>query len=83
MKHIEILVTNDDGLNARGVKEAATLMRTYGNVTVVAPSEPQSGKSASISLENTLRLNLIESVPAEEGLGSLRVYSFTGTPVDL
>jgi len=82
MKHIEILVTNDDGLNARGVKEAATLMRTYGNVTVVAPSEPQSGKSASISLENTLRLNLIESVPAEEGLGSLRVYSFTGTPVD-
>ena len=38
MKLIEILVTNDDGLNARGVNEAAALMRTYGNVTVVAPS---------------------------------------------
>lgn len=82
MKLIEILVTNDDGLNARGVNEAAALMRTYGNVTVVAPSEPQSGKSSAISLENTLRLNLVETAPAAEGLGSLRIYSFTGTPVD-
>ena len=82
MKLIEILVTNDDGLDAKGVKEVAALMRTYGNVTVVAPSEPQSGKSAAISLENTLRLNLVESVSASEGRGSLRIYSFTGTPVD-
>ncbi len=82
MKKIEILVTNDDGLDAKGIVEVTALMRMYGNVTVVAPVEPQSGKSAAISLEQTLRMDLVKSAPAEEGLGSLRIYGFTGTPVD-
>ena len=48
----EILVTNDDGFMARGIRVLTQMLRSYGNVTVVAPHEPQSGKSVSLTLES-------------------------------
>ena len=82
----EILVTNDDGFFAPGINALAQMLREYGNVTVVAPSEVQSGASASFSMDRILRLRKVsEEGPSCEGgreLGSIRIFSFTGTPVD-
>lgn len=76
MSKLEILVTNDDGIKAPGIQRLARLMKEFGNVTVVAPKEPQSGKSTSFTMDNVLRL---EKISEED---SLRMFSFTGTPVD-
>ena len=83
MNHpIEILVVNDDGFRAKGIRVLMQMLREFGNVTVVAPYEAQSGKSTSLTLDRPLMLEKIEQEPAAEGLGSLRVYSLNGTPVD-
>ena len=81
-KNREILVTNDDGFRARGVQVLAQMLREYGNVTVVAPYEPQSGKSTSLTLDKPLLIEKLQQEAASGGLGSLRVYSLTGTPAD-
>lgn len=81
-KPLEILVTNDDGYQARGIHVLALMLRSYGNVTVVAPREPQSGKSVSLTLDKPLMIEQPETQPASETLGSLRVYTLTGTPAD-
>ena len=78
----EILVTNDDGFRARGIHVLAQMLREYGNVTVVAPYEPQSGKSVSLTLDKPLFIEKPVTEPAAEGLGSLRVYTLTATPAD-
>lgn len=82
----EILLTNDDGFFAPGINALAQLLREYGNVTMVAPSEVQSGASASFSMDRILRLRKTDEEDScvENGvrLGSIRKYTFTGTPVD-
>ena len=78
----EILVTNDDGFRARGIQALAEMLRSFGNVTVVAPYEPQSGKSVSLTLDRPLMIERPVQEPASAGKGSLRVYTLTGTPVD-
>ena len=75
-KKIDILITNDDSINAKGIHFLAKMMTQYGNVTVVAPAEPQSGKSAALSLATP---QYLKKVHYEDGL---RIYSFEGTPVD-
>lgn len=75
-KKIDILITNDDSINAKGINFLAKMMMQYGNVTVVGPSEPQSGKSAALSLATP---QYLKKVHEEDGL---RIYSFEGTPVD-
>jgi len=82
MKNINILITNDDGIEANGINVTAEVMREFGNVTVVAPAGPQSGMSAAISIMRQLRLKKIDESPATETLGSIRRFSFTGTPAD-
>ena len=52
---MEILVTNDDGINSPAISKLADVLKQYGNVTVVAPDRDQSGKGPSV----TLRLSLI------------------------
>ena len=81
-KTLEILVTNDDGCQARGIHALAGLLRDYGNVTVVAPHEPQSGKSASLTLDKPIMIDLLTKEKAEGAKGSLRVYRLGGTPAD-
>ena len=78
----EILVVNDDGFRAKGIHELAHLMREYGNVTVVAPYEPQSGKSVSLTLDKPLMIDEPVKKRATSKLGRLRVYTLTGTPAD-
>ena len=78
----EILITNDDGVNAKGIKEVAEFMRIYGNVTVVAPKDPQSAKSASLTMDKIMRLEKIKEEDQNVLLHKIRVYSFSGTPAD-
>lgn len=47
---MRILITNDDGYQAKGIKVLADLMKKYGEVTVIAPKHHQSGMSMAVSL---------------------------------
>ncbi|MCH7658393.1 MAG: 5'/3'-nucleotidase SurE [Bacteroidetes bacterium] len=71
-----ILVTNDDGVEAKGLKSLVEIVREFGKVVVVAPEESQSGMSHAITTKFPLR---VRTVKKEEGL---EIYSCSGTPVD-
>jgi 5'-nucleotidase len=71
-----ILITNDDGVKSKGIGALTDLMRPYGQVTVVAPFEAQSGMSAALTIGKPLRLTELKS---EE---DLKIYACSGTPAD-
>ena len=71
-----IFVTNDDGINAPGIRTLIDVMRGIGRVVVVAPDKPQSGTGHAITIQVPLRLKKINE---EEGYEE---YSCNGTPVD-
>ena len=71
-----ILVTNDDGVEAKGLRSLIEVVREFGKVIVVAPEESQSGMSHAITMKYPIR---IRKVKKEEGL---EIYSCSGTPVD-
>jgi 5'-nucleotidase len=71
-----ILITNDDGVYAKGLAELIEVLRLFGNIMVVAPDSPRSGMSHAITVDSPLRINKHQD---EEGL---LIYSCTGTPVD-
>lgn len=80
-KPMEILVTNDDGYNSKGIQFLANILKEYGNVTVIAPKEVQSGMSAALSIGRTIRLERISHQEFANG-HRLTIYALTGTPVD-
>ena len=47
---MRILITNDDGYQAKGIKVLAEIMKEFGEVTVIAPKTHQSGMSMAVSL---------------------------------
>ena len=47
---MKILVTNDDGYDAKGLLTLVGILRKYGEVTVVAPKRPQSGMSMAVTM---------------------------------
>jgi len=49
-----ILVTNDDGITAPGIRSLIRVMNTLGEVVVVAPDSPQSAMGHAITINNTL-----------------------------
>ncbi|MFP4060494.1 MAG: 5'/3'-nucleotidase SurE [Bacteroidota bacterium] len=71
-----ILVTNDDGMNAKGLSALTEVCMDFGKVYVVAPEEGQSGMSHAITVKVPLRLNKVKSSE------NLTLYSCNGTPVD-
>lgn len=71
-----ILVTNDDGITAPGIRKLVEIMNEIGEVVVVAPNSPQSGKGHAITINSTLSL---EEIHLE---GNQRDFSLSGTPVD-
>jgi 5'-nucleotidase len=71
-----ILITNDDGVEAKGLQSLIETIRRLGTVVVVAPADPQSGMSHAITVKVPLRLTKIRE---EE---NLTVYKCYGTPVD-
>ena len=47
---MNILITNDDSIGARGIKVLERTLRPFGTVYVVAPAVPQSGMSTAVNL---------------------------------
>lgn len=72
-----ILVTNDDGITAPGIRALIEVTKTIGDVVVVAPNSPQSGMGHAITLDSMLFVEHVNS--AEE---SHAEYSCSGTPAD-
>jgi len=72
-----ILVTNDDGINAPGIRTLIDIMHTIGDVVVVAPDSPQSGMGHAITIDSTLHVNEITN-----NRHTQKEYSCSGTPAD-
>lgn len=71
-----ILITNDDGVYALGIKKLIEAIAPLGEAVVVAPDSPRSGMSSAITCVNPIRVSLLKE---EE---DLKIYACTGTPVD-
>ena len=69
---MHILVTNDDGVRAEGIRILAKHLANIAKITVIAPDRNQSGISSAISLETPLRVFEIED----------NTYQLNGTPAD-
>jgi len=72
-----ILVTNDDGIMAPGIRNLVEAVRGLGKVVVVAPDKPQSGMGHAITIGNPLRLQ-----PMHHVFEGVEAWSCSGTPVD-
>lgn len=73
-----ILITNDDGVSAPGIRALVESVKGLGKIVVVAPDKPQSGMGHAITIGHPLRMqkvNVFEDVEVE-------AYSCSGTPVD-
>lgn len=71
-----ILITNDDGYQAKGIKELTESMKGLGEIIVFAPDSHQSGMSSAITTSNPIRARIYHQ---EE---DLTAYMCSGTPVD-
>jgi len=69
---MKLLISNDDGIEATGIRVLAQCMRGLGNVTIVAPDKNRSGASNSLTLDAPVRIKELE-----EG-----VFRVSGTPTD-
>lgn len=75
-KRPDILVVNDDGITAPGIRALIQSMQKIGRVTVVAPDTPQSGMGHAITIGKPLRIDEIHIYP------KVKMYKCSGTPVD-
>lgn len=71
-----ILITNDDGYEADGIKKLAGIASHHAKVVIVAPCHQQSGMSCAITHSVPLQLSLVSDND------DIMVYSCNGTPVD-
>ncbi len=69
---MKILLSNDDGVHAQGIRVLAQALSKKAQVTIVAPDRNRSGASNSLTLEQPLRVREIEP----------SIYSVEGTPTD-
>lgn len=56
-----ILVTNDDGIVAPGIRALVSVARQLGEVVVVAPDSPQSGMGHAITIHDPIRLRKVKA----------------------
>ncbi len=73
-----ILVTNDDGAGAKGLKALLEVVRPLGIVYAVVPAEPHSGMSHAITVSRPVQATYREDLSGED----YHCYTVTGTPVD-
>ncbi|MAH82676.1 MAG: 5'/3'-nucleotidase SurE [Flavobacteriaceae bacterium] len=72
-----ILITNDDGITAPGIRTLISVMNQIGDVVVVAPNSPQSAMGHAITINSTLHCSKIEL-----DNGPQIEFSCSGTPAD-
>jgi len=71
-----ILITNDDGITAPGIKSLIEAAKGLGKVVVVAPDKAQSGMGHAITIGDPLRMDKVDMFPGIEA------WQTSGTPVD-
>jgi len=71
-----ILITNDDGVTAPGIRNLVEAVKDLGKIIVVAPDKPQSGMGHAITIGQPLRLHRVSFMDGVEA------YGCSGTPVD-
>lgn len=71
-----ILVTNDDGISAPGIRNLVESVKDLGKIVVVAPDKPQSGMGHAITIGHPLRLHPVQVFDGVEA------WQCSGTPVD-
>jgi 5'-nucleotidase len=71
-----ILIVNDDGITAPGIKALVEAVAGLGKVVVVAPDKPQSGMGHAITIGTPLRLTPVKQ------FGDIEAWQCSGTPVD-
>ena len=71
-----ILISNDDSIYSKGIKELVEVANLYGKVVVVAPDKPQSAQSHSVTLHAPLNLSKTDI------FGEVEAYTCSGTPAD-
>lgn len=75
-QHPLILVTNDDGIHAKGLEALIEIVKPFGKIVVVAPEEGNSGMSHAITIKTPLRIR------SHKRNDNIDFYSVNGTPVD-
>ncbi len=71
-----ILITNDDGYNAKGIKALVDAVKNISDVFLVAPDRPRSGMGHAITVNEPIRCFELDC------FDNIKAYSCTGTPVD-
>ncbi len=71
-----ILVTNDDGIFAGGIRTLIEIAQELGEVVVMAPDAPQSATGHAITIREPLRFQRAKEFP------NIEAYKCSGTPVD-
>ncbi len=74
--HPVILITNDDGITAPGIRNLVDAVKDLGKIVVVAPDKPQSGMGHAITIGHPLRSHAVQA------FDGIEAYQCTGTPVD-
>lgn len=71
-----ILITNDDGIEAKGLKNLVEAVESFGDIVIVAPTKAQSGMGHAITVNDVLRLK------KSSMYSNYNAFSCSGTPVD-
>ncbi|MBN1663300.1 MAG: 5'/3'-nucleotidase SurE [Deltaproteobacteria bacterium] len=74
---MNILVTNDDGIESPGIWALAAAMNRLGNTVIVAPEKEQSAMGTSVTLKSTTTVNEVPS-----SIPGVKAYAVGGTPSD-
>ncbi len=77
----KVLITNDDGIYAPGIRELVATVSSFADVWVVAPENEQSGKSLSITTQKTLILREV-NLFTQSNTKEISAWSVSGTPAD-
>lgn len=75
-KKPNILITNDDGIHAPGIKHLWQALKDHANLTVIAPSTEQSAVALSITIRHPLHIRKIH------GFETTPAWEVSGTPAD-
>ena len=71
-----ILITNDDGLYAGGIRTLISIMQEFGKLVVISATESRSAMSQALTVKQPLRVKLLEEDEQR------RIYACSGTPAD-
>lgn len=71
-----ILVSNDDGITAPGIRNLVDAVKHLGEIVIVAPDSPQSAMGHAVTISKPLRLDKTDVY------GNILAYQCSGTPAD-